>query len=350
MNTRQILSAEDIRNAREASPKLRERDLARQLGISEAEFTAAWCGDGVTRIDVKFDEIFSRAKYLGEVMALTRNEHAVHEKIGIYDNFYSGKRASMMLGEQIDMRMFPVQWTSGFAVEKRVAGDIRRSLQFFDAHGDAVHKIHLRDNSNLYAWQKLIDDIVSPFQSQSVSVVPKPEPAETTVDVPVEELRDRWSRMTDTHQFVSILRKLNISRHQAVSSVGDDFAWRIDNGSVWSMMNQAAAEQLPIMCFVGNKGCIQIHSGPIANLKEMGPWLNIMDPDFHLHLRADKIAESWAVRKPTDKGHVTSLEAYDAAGGLIIQFFGKRIEGQDEREGWRFIMENLPRLPSRRAA
>ena len=77
----------------------------------------------------------------------------------------------------------------------------------------------------------------------------------------------------------------------------------------------------------------------------MGAWLNVMDPNFHLHLRMDQITEAWAVRKPTDKGHVTSIEAYNAAGDLIIQFFGKRIEGQDERRAWREIVENLPRIP-----
>ena len=56
-----------------------------------------------------------------------------------------------------------------------------------------------------------------------------------------------------------------------------------------------------------------------------------MDPTFHLHLRQDHIAETWAVRKPTKDGHVTSLEAYNAEGEMIIQFFGKRKEGSDER-------------------
>jgi putative hemin transport protein len=37
------------------------------------------------------------------------------------------------------------------------------------------------------------------------------------------------------------------------------------------------------------------------------------------------------VRKPTKDGHVTSLEAYGADGGLIIQFFGQRHEGESER-------------------
>ena len=51
------------------------------------------------------------------------------------------------------------------------------------------------------------------------------------------------------------------------------------------------------------------------------------------------------MRKPASEGHVTSLEAYDAAGQLIIQFFGKRKEGAFERDDWRGLVENLPRGP-----
>jgi putative hemin transport protein len=78
----------------------------------------------------------------------------------------------------------------------------------------------------------------------------------------------------------------------------------------------------------------------------MGPWLNVMDPTFHLHLRMDHIAECWVVRKPTVDGHVTSLEAYDAKGEMIIQFFGPRKEGIAERPEWREILESLPRPDS----
>jgi len=99
------------------------------------------------------------------------------------------------------------------------------------------------------------------------------------------------------------------------------------------------------MAFVGNQGCIQIHSGPITNVKPMGPWLNVMDDTFHLHLRLDQITAVWAVRKPTSDGHVTSVEVYDANRELIIQFFGKRQEGHDERAIWRTLVEQLP-LPN----
>jgi putative hemin transport protein len=78
----------------------------------------------------------------------------------------------------------------------------------------------------------------------------------------------------------------------------------------------------------------------------MGPWINVLDETFHLHLRTDHVAELWGVRKPTKDGHVTSLEAYDKDGELIIQFFGYRSEGQGERDDWRLLAENLPRVAS----
>ena len=339
-----------IRAAQADNSKMRARDLAKSLGIAEAVYVAAWCGEGATRLKVDFDLIFPALEALGEVMALTRNESAVHEKTGVYDKFHSGKFAAMMLGDTIDMRMFSKHWVHAFAVQSRDGETVRHSLQFFDAHGEAVHKIHSRPTTNRAAWHDLVATFAHENQSTSVTLEAKAAAAKPTgIGLAADELRDRWSRMTDTHQFVSILRKLGLERIDAVRGVGDEFAWQIDTSSVGAMLKLSANEKLPIMCFVGNPGCIQIHSGPVETIKEIGPWINVLDPGFNLHLRQDHVKEVWAVRKPTDKGHVTSLEAYDKAGDLIVQFFGKRIEGQDEREGWRIIMEQLPRVQKERA-
>jgi putative hemin transport protein len=258
----------------------------------------------------------------------------------------------MVLGEQIDLRIFPKVWKYGFAVEKRDGSDIRRSLQFFDDTGEAVHKVPLRPASNLYGYQKLVSDLESAEQSRTLDVSAALSPAqvegETTASA--EDLRERWSQLTDVHQFFGMLKALKLSRQQAVRMVGADFAWQMHTDCVTAMLNHAAQDGLPIMCFVGNRGCIQIHSGPISSVKPMGSWINVLDETFHMHLRTDHIAEVWGVRKPTKEGHVTSIEAYDAAGKMIIQFFGKRKEGQDEREGWRFLVENLPRLDTPVAA
>lgn len=341
-----------IRRAREDNPKMRERDLAQQLGISEAEFVAAWCGEGVVRIEPRVNDFLAGMEALGEVMALTRNDSAVHEKIGIYDKVVTGDVNAMTLGEDIDLRIFPKVWAHGFAVEKRDGDELRRSLQFFDKHGEAVHKVHLRPASNLDAYLKLVESLKAADQSQTVTIEPaaaNDDPAEEK-SADVTELRSRWSALTDVHQFFGMLRSLKISRRQAVRSVGQDYAWLLDGKAVTDMFDRASSQQVPIMCFVGNRGCIQIHKGTVTNIKPMGPWINVLDKTFHLHLRLDHISEVWAVRKPVTEGHVTSIEAYDAKGELIIQFFGVRKEGEEEPADWRQLVEGLPRALQSSAA
>lgn len=348
MDARVKPAPHEIRLARADNPKMRERDLAVQLGISEAELVAAHVGQGVLRVEPRVNDLLTGLEAVGEVMALTRNESAVHEKIGVYDKVVTGDQTAMALGENIDLRIFPKLWAHGFAVEKRDGDEIRRSLQFFDKAGNAVHKVHLRPASNLYAYQNLVERLAAADQTPAIDIDDSDVGVKPAGEngASVEELRDRWSKLTDTHQFFGMLRALKLGRQQALHMVGQDYAWRVDNDALSAMLHHAVEEQAPIMCFVGNRGCIQIHSGPIRNVKPMGPWVNIFDETFHLHLRTDHVRELWVVRKPTKDGHVTSVEAYDAAGELIIQFFGKRKEGQDEREEWRFIAENLPRVPA----
>ena len=346
-------SPAEIREIRALHPKMRERDFARIQGISEAELTAAYVGENVVRLKPDVGLLLAGLPACGEVMALTRNESAVHEKIGPYENAKAGPASAIVLGDEIDLRIFPTKWASGFAVEKTDEdGNVRRSLQFFDAAGDAVHKVHTRPATNLDAWRELVAQLRADEQSQTVEIgiVPDVNAVDSSAAAGPEELLENWSKLTDTHQFFGMLKKLNLDRLQAMRMIGTNYAWRLDPSATADVMNGAAAAELPIMVFVGNAGCIQIHGGPIAKVQPMGPWLNVLDDTFHLHLRLDHITEVWAVRKPTADGHVTSVECYGADGKLIIQFFGKRIEGQDERTGWRTLVESLPVLQQSTAA
>jgi putative hemin transport protein len=341
----------EIRDLRALHPEMRERDFARIHAISEAELVAAYIGLNVTRIEPNIELLLNGLTACGEVMALTRNESAVHEKIGAVDKVVIGPHASMVLGDQIDLRIFPKQWVFGFAVEKpNDDGTVRHSVQFFDAQGQAVFKVHARPATNLEAWAILVANLRSRDQAP-IATQPKSAPVALGTPAPLDELRAGWSAMTDTHQFFGLLKKLNYPRLDALEIVGEDYAWQLDHAAVAGLFNAAAADQsLPIMAFVGNHGCIQIHSGPIQHIKTMGPWLNVMDDTFHLHLRLDQVASVWGVRKPTSDGHVTSVEVYDENRELIIQFFGKRIEGSDERVQWRDLVQNLPLFAQSNAA
>ncbi|CCM76231.1 hemin-degrading factor [Rhizobium mesoamericanum] len=340
----------DIRAFRTENPTMRERDIAARLHISEAALVAAGVGIGATRIDGSALKLLERVVELGEVMALSRNESAVHEKIGVYENITVGPHASVVLGENIDLRIFPNRWAHAFAVSKKDGDQERLSLQYFDKAGNAVHKIHLRPNSNVEAYHAIVRDLKHEDQSQEFAADLTQSSTDESGEVTRDALREHWSKLTDTHEFFGMLRKLKIGRRAALRTVGDDYAWQLDNTATAQMMHASVKAGLPIMCFVANDGIVQIHSGPIFSVQLMGPWINVLDPTFHLHLRRDHIAETWAVRKPTKDGHVTSLEAFNADGEMIIQFFGKRKEGNDERDDWRLIMENLPRAGTSVAA
>ncbi len=339
-------SPAEIRAFRAENPKMRERDIAAQLKVSEAALVAAEVGISATRIDGSALKLLERVAELGEVMALSRNESAVHEKIGVYENIKTGGQGAIVLGENIDLRIFPSRWVHAFAVTKKDGDQERLSLQYFDKAGTAVHKVHLRPASNVEAYHSIVNDLKIEDQSQDFVADDSKTVADESGSVTKDELRDHWSKMTDTHEFFGMLRKLKIGRQAAVRTVGDDYAWQLDNTATAEMMHASVKSGLPIMCFVGNDGIVQIHSGPIVNIQPMGPWINILDETFHLHLRQDHIAETWAVRKPTKDGHVTSVEVYGANGEMIIQFFGKRHEGSAERADWRDIVESLPKATS----
>ena len=138
-----------------------------------------------------------------------------------------------------------------------------------------------------------------------------------------------------------MLRKFGVSRLQAFRIAGREFARPVATQSFRDVLEKAAETEIRIMVFVGNHGCIQIHSGPIKKLKEMHGWYNVLDPGFNLHAKDSEIAEAWIVKKPVESGHVHSLEVFDASGDVVCYVFSKRHEGESENEDWRKILAEV---------
>ena len=144
------------------------------------------------------------------------------------------------------------------------------------------------------------------------------------------------------HDFFPLLRKCKVGRQQALRIAEGTFAERVPLDAAERVLHAAAERVAPIMVFVGNKGIIQIHTGPVTRVEPMGPWINVLDDGFNLHLRTDIIADAWVVRKPTEDGDITSVELFDKDGVMLAQFFGERKPGQVERDDWRAIIsENI---------
>lgn len=344
MNTTESLKAQ-WETLKQEQPHLRIRNAAQKLGVSEMELLATNIGINVTRLRPEFKEILSEIESLGKVMALTRNEECVHERKGIYANAdFSNPHAGLFVNEDIDLRIFLSHWKKVFTVIEENARGMSRSIQFFGKDGEAIHKIFLTADSNVEAFEALVEKYKSedqqPFETSEAYELNLDEKPDNEIDV--EGFKQAWLDLKDTHDFFMMLRKFGVSRTQALRMAPSDFhAKQISKDGIVTMLEEVAKEKTPIMVFVGNKGNIQIHTGRVRKTMWHQEWYNIMDPDFNLHLDMSKIAQTWVVRKPTEDGVVTAIEVFNEMGDIIVQFFGKRKPGIPELDIWRETVEKL---------
>jgi putative hemin transport protein len=318
----------------------RARDLAESMGLREAELLANHQGPEVVRLADDMRALVQALPDLGEIMSLTRNDAAVHEKVGRFGNITLGDVHGLVLNHDIDQRLFLSHWRTAFAVELPGGEGPRRSLQVFDEFGDAVVKVHLRKTSDASAFEAIRDRFTIP-DPKPITVLPHQLAPRTAPDIDTEAFRREFDGMQDVHEFFPLLKRHEVSRRSALDLLDERYVGRLPEGAARALLEGAASSRLPIMCFVGSRGCIQIHTGPIETVKIIGPWLNILDPGFNLHLREDLVAEAWAVRKPTRDGLITSVELYDRDGGLITQFFGVRENAEPENKDWQALVASL---------
>lgn len=321
-------------------PQLYARDLATMMAISEAELTLIRCGHDAQSLQPEFEALLKGLAAVGEIKSLVRNDYAVHEQIGRYENLHFGPHAGLVLNPRaLDQRFFPQQWHCVFALTELGVSGERHSLQIFDTQGNAVVKIYATPQTDSAAWQALITQ----WQQVTPSTLAlQPFPAVTQPgEIDPQRVEQEWRAMTDVHQFFQLLRRHQLTRQQAFKMVSDELARQVSNDSVALLLERVQQQQNEIMIFVGNRGCTQIFTGRLAKVVEMKGWLNIFNDQFTLHLQDKKIAETWITRKPTADGHVTSLELFAEDGTQIAQLYGQRSEGQPEQALWRQQLEEL---------
>lgn len=354
METTANQSLEDLRTSwqklLEEQPKTRIRNAAEALGVSEGQLLATKIGETVTRLNIdQWQDLFKDIQKLGKVMALTRNNDVVHERKGVYNNVSFNPMHGLVLDPDIDLRLFPSCWTHVFSVTEPFKDDFKRSFQFFDEYGTALHKIYLTPDSDVAVFEQLTEQYKSADQQGGISVKqePLPEPIFAGKDeTDVAAFQQEWLALQDTHDFFGLVRKYRLHRVTALELAPQGHAVKVGNDSLRKVLQAAAVGEVPIMVFVGNRGCIQIHTGAVKKLFEYENWYNVMDPDFNLHVKEDAIVQSWIVQKPTDKGIVTSLELFSESGELIVTLFGKRKPDIPEDEGWRLVVEQATGVPT----
>ena len=327
---------------RQQQPKTRIRDAARALEVSEGQLVAACTGLQVIHLQNAYPALIQRMPAIGKVMVLSRNESCVIERKGVFEDVRTESRhVGVVVGKDIDLRMFFSKWVHGFAVMDDETLGFKRSLQVFDAQGNAVIKIYALAETKLTAWDQLVREFTADAQPDAIEILPAPALHVYAEKIDETAFLEDWSALQDTHDFFPMLAKYKAARIKALEIAAGHYTRRVQNDCVKTLLEQAAAQALEIMVFVSNHGNIEIHTGTVHKILEIPGWINVMDPDFNLHLKTDAISQCWVVEKPSADGLVTSVEVFDANNEMIVQFFGKRKPGMPELEAWRELVKTF---------
>ncbi|GBF51033.1 putative hemin transport protein HmuS [Leptospira ryugenii] len=335
--------AESWQKLKKEAPNVRIRDAAASLGVSELELLATRIGTGVSPLKENWTEFLIKCPSLGRVMALTRNDFCVHERKGSFEHVSVHGKMGLVTGPEIDLRIFLNQWRYGFFVEDTSEERILYSVQFFDGSGEAVFKLYATEESDLASFLRLKNDLQKLDGISQLNLEPKikeQSPVKPQLDKSTRvRFLESWSNLKDTHDFFTLLNEFNVERMDALEIANGRFTSPWEWKQFESLLKLCVKEGLEIMVFVGSKGVIQIHTGLVETLEERGPWFNILDKDFNLHLRKDFVSHIWFVNKPTLDGTVSSLELFSENGELILQCFGKRKPGQPQSKLWEKLID-----------
>lgn len=335
------------REAIKARPQLRIRDVAEEFGVSELELLCLPSqADRIVPLSHQWAKLIGELQTVGPLMALSRNNFAVHEKTGDYTGLRGNQHMGLIINGAIDLRFFFQRWAHGYVVKSATVED---SLQFFSADGTAVHKIYCTENTDKKAWQRVLLKFGSAASGRPrIEARPLPEKKSTVFDSGTQaQVLQRWAQLSDVHQFYRLLKDFELSRYQAMELAQEQWTFAVSASIVPAFISGLTGTGIPVMVFVPNEGIVQIHTGPIERCLQRGAWFNILDPGFSLHLNTAGMEQAWIVRKPTSDGIVSSLEIYDIDGELVMQMFGARAEGCAELNSWRRQLEMLcPDIPA----
>ncbi|MGF1644641.1 MAG: hemin-degrading factor [Thiotrichales bacterium] len=326
---------------RKMYPTLRIRDAAAQLEVSEAELVATGCGETVIRLIPEFASLLAELQALGSLLAITRNDTVVLEHHGIYENprLRGDGALALLFRPGIDARLFLHRWRHAYAVDE----NRRFSLQFFDAFGTAAHKVYATEATEMANWHALVQRYRHQDQSPGESVLRRPigesKPATSVTDT--QQLREQWRAIQDVHEAQALIQNHGGDRRAIYAHLGPEYARKTRPEIVEQLLDRGSAEAFELMLFVMNDGAVQSYAGPVHQLLRTGPWFNVLDPGFNLHLRTPALAEAWWIRKPSTDGWVTTLDVFDHHGREVMLLADNREQGAPESPQWTARLDTM---------
>lgn len=323
--------------------KIRAREAAKQLGVSEAQYVALGEADEVSALNKQFSSLLEQLSGAGELMALTRNDCMVFEHHGRYERFSYMRNTMIVQGSGVDLRLRLGTWAYGFKVNEKG----RVSLQFFNNYGQAVHKIYVTKQTDSDAFNSIVDTYLVPLTSPDLAIkeAPKPVLPQASKLLDVSALRVDWQRLENAHHFQALLKAYKLTRPLAYQHLPES-ATPISVHTLKPVLEAICEQQLEVMIFVSNVGAVQVHNGKIHKLLEMGPWFNVLDEKFNLHAQLESVDCAWCINKSYENRTTCSVEFFDRYHQplMMIYLHPDVLYNSGQQASWQKILQQLPKL------
>ncbi|AHF02351.1 hypothetical protein THIAE_08140 [Thiomicrospira aerophila AL3] len=339
--------------------KKRARNAAQLMGISELMYVLL--GD-LQKIHFIRKQDFKPLlqAFSGQfAMALTRNDAVVLEHTGelCYECYASG----LVGWSQQD-------WLAEFDLSCWhyaiwLGADSRPSLQFYDASGEALHKLFVVDQTDRQGFMNAIAPFLMNPQDWAREVGVEGDPARSSREAGIERwlfmklqaclkehesvkscrLIDKeallldWRLLSHRDNIGSLFKQYKITRPAGYALLSEG-VFQLDTSALGQIFNHVRDKHLAVKITVANAGAIQTHRGLVNKLVTVGPWFNVLDPAFNMHLMETEVASIWLLTKGFDDDFAAHIECFDHQERLIISIAPCATERPaDDQEWWNLI-------------
>ena len=242
------------------NPKVRIRDAAYQMKVSEAELLSTEINETVSFLLIEDMTAFIKdVLKVDKIMLLIRSDYVVHEKtiktknIRLEDNqiIDLDKNDCSILDFNIDAFEYV------FFQKKMHSNRELKSFQFFDKAGMAILKIYLKGKDLGF-----FDEIDLKYKKTYNYEM------QSDLDINNSNLLDSKIKINlpyDTSNSKTSCRDISVK-------------------SLRLILENASDMKTPIQIHALGLGTIQYHRNTVRNIVDYGPWVNVIDQKFNLHV------------------------------------------------------------------
>ena len=275
--------------------KIRIRDAANQLGVSEAELLSTEICQNTFFLSINnYNTFFQDILSLDKIMFLIRSNSVVHEKIvrtkdiKLINNylFYNESNNSNLL--KFDIKLFKYAF---FQSKKHRKIDLK-SFQIFNFKGDAILKIYLKGDDKIkFNEIGLKYKCNYNYELQSKSVV------KSNNNNPKKHIDLYFKDIVEKSKKREYFLKENPLRRILAST--------------------SKSKEL-IQIYAIGLGTIQYHEDIVDKIIDYGPWINVIDEDFNLHVLEKKLTQFILTEYKNKSQLYYAIDFYDCDNKRVL--------------------------------